>query len=356
MFNQLAKKKILLIGPSSLSTGGIATWMQTLLKADDRKYDFLLVDSSFGSKGRPNNKFILFFKEIKRTLKIWSGVKSALRKENISVVHSSIPSSRNALWREMRNAKRARKCGSKFVLHFHCTIDEFLGGEKGMRMLRKISDYVDGFIVLNEQSAAFLKERLAKPNVVKIPNFIEKKFIIDTKKIREKIEDVLFVSRIQVKKGIYEYLKLARYYPSTTFYVVGPIIEKLTSFDVPPNVVFSGSRSRDEIFDYFDRCDLFVFLTHYQEGFPMVVLEAMARGMPMLLSNNNTLKEISEEKGGLLVDYNNMEAIKNSFEFMNKNISVRDDMMRFNIAKTRSVYEKEQIVSLLMNFYSSLLS
>lgn len=349
------RKKVMLIGPSPSITGGISTWTQALLKSDNEKYEFLLVDSSFGPKGRPRNRILLLAKEIIRTLRIWHNVNSILKNQQISIVHSSSPSSKNALWREMKNAKLAKRHGSKFVLHIHCTVEEFLGGARGMKMLKRISQYVDGFIVLNEQSAVFLNKHLPHANIVKIPNFIKKKYIAVDRGVNERISNVVFVSRVQRKKGIYEYLKLAKHFPSATFYVIGPIIEKLPEIHIYPNVVFTGTLSRDEIIRYLDFCDLFVFLTHYQEGFPMVVLEAMSRGIPQLLSNNETLREISENKGGVLVDYKNINEVIEAFDYLDKNISIREEMVHFNLLKTSNDYEREYVISCLIRFYDKLI-
>jgi glycosyltransferase involved in cell wall biosynthesis len=58
-------------------------------------------------------------------------------------------------------------------------------------------------------------------------------------------------------------------------------------------VVLTGLITRDEVYEYLLKTDLFIS-TSYGEGLPVIILEAMACGCPVLLSDIPPHREIAE--------------------------------------------------------------
>lgn len=100
---------------------------------------------------------------------------------------------------------------------------------------------------------------------------------------------VLSVGHLMVRKGILEYIDLARSMPEADFYWAGtapnaamtPDVRAALA-DVPPNLHLLGHIAPDEVRDAYAGADLFCFMSH-EETQGIVVLEALSSGVPVLV-------------------------------------------------------------------------
>jgi glycosyltransferase involved in cell wall biosynthesis len=74
---------------------------------------------------------------------------------------------------------------------------------------------------------------------------------------------------------------------------------KVTALGITPNVRFMGNQK--DVSGFYNAADLFVFLPEF-EGFGIVALEAMASGLPLVVSQGSAFPEILSEGGGVMVD------------------------------------------------------
>lgn len=136
-----------------------------------------------------------------------------------------------------------------------------------------------------------------------IPNFVSKKVfykqpIIQKTKLRQKLNlpeqgyTVLGVGQVQVRKGVLDFIQLAKDNPDWTFVWVGGFsFGSITAgydqlkkvIDNPPkNLIFPGIVDRSLMNDYYNAADVFL-LPSYTELFPMSALEAFSTGTPTIL-------------------------------------------------------------------------
>ena len=356
-FKKRKKRKVLIIGSNPNLPGGISTWTREMISHEDQKYLLFFIDSSFGKKGRPKSKLALFVSSFFRNSKTFLLFLTFLLLRTPQIIHSSTTSSPNALKREVLFSRIASLFKSKYIVHFHCTIDEFLEGRKGEKILTKLVSVADGFFCLNKKSIDSVLRVGSEATILKVfhvPNFIDDDYLLNHKIIKSKVTDVIFVSRIQIKKGWYEYTNLAKQHPNITFNVVGPNLDDLNLNCLPSNVVYHGKKSRDEIFSLLDKSDIFVFLTHYEEGFSMVLLEAMSRGLPTLCSNTESIEEMIESSGGLCCDYSNNDQVNQCFSTLVQNEQLRKSMSIFNVSKVRNFYLKSKVIPTVFKYYSTI--
>ena len=139
--------------------------------------------------------------------------------------------------------------------------------------------------------------------VTYIPNFVSKKeFHPESKeKILAKKRElgldpdkftIIGVGQIQDRKGVPDFIKLARMFPNIQFIWVGGFsFGKITNgyeqlkkvVDNPPaNLIFPGIVDRDQMGLYYNLADLFL-LPSYNELFPMSILEAFSCGIPVMV-------------------------------------------------------------------------
>ena len=131
-----------------------------------------------------------------------------------------------------------------------------------------------------------------------IPNFVSKKEFYpksqtEKKQLRQKLGistdkfTVIGVGQVQERKGVPDFIELAKRHPEIQFVWVGGFsFGKMTDgynelkqvVDQPPaNLMFPGILDRDEMNDYYNVADLFL-LPSFNELFPMSILEAFSVG------------------------------------------------------------------------------
>ena len=118
------------------------------------------------------------------------------------------------------------------------------------------------------------------------------------KKLREKYNIakdkfvVLAVGQLQKRKGVLDFIQIARSMPNIEFvWAGGAVFGKMSegydeimniiNGDLPSNVKFLGLIDRDDMNEVYNMSDV-MFLPSYEELFPMSILEAMCVNIPIL--------------------------------------------------------------------------
>jgi len=145
-----------------------------------------------------------------------------------------------------------------------------------------------------------------------------------------------FVGRLSSEKGIAElvnaFLKLQKQPggENSKLLLVGPMEKDtgvlsqdvLTAIDETPEILAVGRH--DDIRPYLFASDVFVFPS-YREGFPNVVLQAGALGLPCIVSNINGSNEIiTHNQNGLIVPVKNTEQLFEAMQLLLNDMPLRD--------------------------------
>lgn len=153
---------------------------------------------------------------------------------------------------------------------------------------------------------------ISREKVTFIPNFVSDKVFYkrsdgERKQLRRKYgipEDkfiVLGVGQLQVRKGVFDFLKTAEKMPDVEFVWAGGFsfgritdgygeIKKVVD-NPPANVKFLGIIERELMPEVYNTADV-MFLPSFEELFPMTVLESMSCHVPMLLRDMDIYKDI----------------------------------------------------------------
>lgn len=107
---------------------------------------------------------------------------------------------------------------------------------------------------------------------------------------------ILSVSRLHAQKGVADAIRgFARYAnqdPTARFVIVGdgpdraPLVHLTDKLGLGRRIVFTGDVPRDKIPDYLKAADVFSFTTSHREGLPLNLLEALAAGLPCVVSDH----------------------------------------------------------------------
>lgn len=103
--------------------------------------------------------------------------------------------------------------------------------------------------------------------------------------------------------------------------------------------VYKGCMYGTDKDEELERADIFVFPTYYNnECFPLVLLEAMAHGVPCVSTNEGAISEIIDDgTTGLIVKKQNPEDLADKLELL-----LKDEVLRLQMGKAgRKKYEEE---------------
>jgi 1,2-diacylglycerol-3-alpha-glucose alpha-1,2-galactosyltransferase len=198
----------------------------------------------------------------------------------------------------------------KKVISAHVTPDSFVGSLIGAQYwyglaklyLRWVYNRADGVLAVSQEVVDELQRLGVRRPIFLVPNTIDTSIFTvspeQRRKLREKLgiaaDDfvVLGSGQVQPRKRIDTFARCAAELPEIKFVWVGGIpFKKLAASSAEmarvmetklPNLTFTGLIERREVIDYYKACDLF-FLPSIQETFGIVIVEAAAAGMPVLL-------------------------------------------------------------------------
>lgn len=136
----------------------------------------------------------------------------------------------------------------------------------------------------------------------------------------------------------------------------GPDMEGLksqvTGHNLQDSVIFLGRLDQKILFEYIKASDLFVLNTHY-EGFSHQILETMALGTPIITTDvGGNPEAIKNNETGVLVAYNDVEALKTKAIDLIRNPNVTGSMVRKAKEKVKSFTDEkmlEELSSILIN-------
>jgi glycosyltransferase involved in cell wall biosynthesis len=118
---------------------------------------------------------------------------------------------------------------------------------------------------------------------------------------------MLFVGRLAAAKGLPILLEAVEKVEGATLDLAGDgpdrrmLEEKARSFALSDRVRFLGYQSQQQVRELLKRTDVFV-LSSFAEGVPVVLMEAMAAGVPVVATRIAGIPElVSDEHSGLLV-------------------------------------------------------
>ncbi|NRT15114.1 glycosyltransferase involved in cell wall biosynthesis [Flavobacterium sp. 28A] len=174
----------------------------------------------------------------------------------------------------------------------------------------------------------------------------------------------IFVGRLVKDKGINElvaaFTKLALNYSNAKLLLVGPFEDELdplsadTVAQIENNVNIINVGFQSDVRPYFALAHCLVFPS-YREGFPNVVLQAGAMGLPSIVSNINGCDEIIiEGKNGIIIPVKSTQAIHDAMQRMISEVAFWQELKNNARAMIVSRYEQEVVWQAMLSEYKKL--
>ena len=170
------------------------------------------------------------------------------------------------------------------------------------------------------------------------------------------------VCRLEPQKGL-SYLLLAMKiilakFPEIRLEIVGDgslsgeLQDLSQNLGISNSVFFFGKFA--EVIPFYNRMDIFILPSLY-EGFGIVLLEAMASGVPVVATNVDGIKEVVEDgKSGILVPPKNPEAIAKAVTRIIEDTQLQNDLVEEGFNRARLFDIQEHLLK-LENLYNILL-
>lgn len=173
---------------------------------------------------------------------------------------------------------------------------------------------------------------------------------------QEKKNQFIFVGRISHEKGVQDLIDCwMKYNIRAKLFMAGdgPLKSKLKKKSKGyRQIIWLGEVSRREILKRLSESSALLFPTKWYEGLPMILIEAMAVGCPVITSKIGNPQDLVDHKvTGLHFEPGNLYELKERIRFLEQNESERATMGEKARRKYTQNFTPEQNYRQLMDIY-----
>jgi len=276
--------------------------------------------------------------------------------------------------------KLAKFYGKPFVLTQHNTFIDYNNFFDQVELINDLTvgketlKEADKIIAVSNATKNYVVSLGAKAsNVEVLHNGVDLKRFRPMPKVKEEMRRklgipqdaivVLTVRRLVYKNGVDTLIDSAniavKKNPKIVFLVVGKgpdmgsVQMQIEQLGIEQNLRLTGFVPDQDLHLYYNTADLFALPSKSGEGLPLVALEAMSCGLPVIATNVGGISEIMEDDYGRLVPPNNPEALaKAILEFAETDFSLLKNELR---AIVEEKYGWDKNVERLMEIYQELI-
>jgi len=313
-----------MIGPgaSKIASGGIVTVIDNLIENFDKDINIKYIVTM-----RPTStlkRIGLYFHALFSII-----INLMNRDQKIAHIHMS---SRTSFYRKSTIIMLLKFFRIPIIIHLHSgEFDIFYSEELNSRMKRYVKwiySLADKTILLTDGWQKWFKNTINTNESMVLYNGVKSYYDIDSLPVNNRENIILFLGRLNKKKGIYDLLysfqEVIVNVPDATLKICGDgEIEECkqlaNQLNIANNVHFLGWVDEEEKFQLLNQAKIYI-LPSYFEGLPMGMLEAMSAGIGIIATNVGGVPEaVKHEESALLIDAGSQEKISESIVFLLQN-------------------------------------
>lgn len=370
------KARILVVGPTFPSIGGVETFIQTLLSSRlAGKYRLVHIDTT-RDRTRLNNLNQITFTSLYYLARQLAAVVVACFCQHPQVIHLPV-TSYISFWKGAAFILTGRLFGLEVVAHLHggSFADYFAVSNRLVQsLIRWVLNRSTIIIALSENWRQIIQNEIKPTTPVRvIVNTVDEMFAQallqdDKPPPTSSRKKVLFLGRLNKQKGIFDILKaiplVTQEKPDLHFVIAGPgdprIVAEMQQVceqdGISSYVQILGPVMGQDKLDLFLASSIFV-LPSCIENFPITILEAMATGLPVITTPVGAIPEIVEAGvNGFLVTPGDYKALAEKIILLARGERLCTEMARANRAKVLQRYTPEAAMTELEKVYDGLLA
>lgn len=346
-------KRVLMLGPAPASRGGMASVIGTLLEHgygdDGCRFIATQVDGSALRKGA-------------RAAAALVQVTALLAARRVALLHVHVASGAS-FWRKAAFIGAARLFGCPVLFHLHggefpVFIEQRLHGWRQRLAIALIRGCRAAF-ALSAPAAAWLSERCEVSSVEVFPNPVPDCAAQPLRRGR----DVLFLGRLEQRKGVFDlvraFAKASAGLPGTRLVLAGEgdsaaLLALAARLGISHRLVLPGWVEPVQRAVLLAGAGVLV-LPSYHEQMPMVLLEAMACGIPVIATKVGAIPEmLANGKCGILLPVKDTEQLAASIICMMHDNILADRLSACGSERVRSTYAVGKVIERLKRRYEEL--
>jgi glycosyltransferase involved in cell wall biosynthesis len=375
-----AKPRILMIGPLPPQLGGIEFVVDDLLKSrlmewcqvhhidisKPRSRGFKQFKSVTGYARSFSRPFMVSFYSFGYSLLfifkiVW---RLAFGRDQIVNLHSSAYLS---FWEKCVYLDLAKLFRKKVVVHMHgSNFDRFVEESQGWtrRLLLYHLKKFDCVIALSPIWERFFLNYLPAEKIGVVENGIRTNEYVEKKYERTPFPSLVFVGEVCHRKGIYDLLKvlpdLLAAIPDLKLYIAGPgelaeVADIARKQNLQDHIELVGPQFGLDKLKYLQQAWCFS-LPSYAEVFPVVIIEAMACGVPVVSTFTGGIPDaVQIEENGLLVQAGDLAALRSALQRILTDRKLREAMGERNRKRAIDCYDVDSSAAKLVRIYQRLL-
>jgi len=281
-------------------------------------------------------------------------------------VHGSKEAS---FYRKMFFMTLARVWRKKIIFHCHSgKFDQFYLEERDWQktLIRKVLSLADRVVILSPHWVPFFSQMVPTVKLKVLENAVPlASYQSKGAEFPKALEPtILFAGLLTENKGLFDLIsivpELVKKVPSVKVLLAGsgdvPRIQAaLQNSHIEGSVQLLGWVDPQQLIGLYHQSHLFV-LPSYYEGLPMVLLEAMACGLPIVGTRVGGIPELVEEgENGILIHPGDREALLNSLARLLNDPILREHMALKNVQKIKEKYDIPIYIQKLKNLYRDIL-
>jgi glycosyltransferase involved in cell wall biosynthesis len=364
---QRGKIKILVLSLPLEREGGLSNYVKLLIENINKDK----IEISHFETGRRNydatnsrTYFTVLFQLIK--------FQKRIEEFKPDIIHLNMPVYPRALLREYLFLKIAKRNQISVIASMHGWERSFekkiIKGGIWRKFAKRIFLSIDRFIELSASFKRNLIDLGVKDNkIYVISTFAESSKYHPVKKVFSPPFNVLFCGRFAANKGHLKLLnaipEVIEKHPDTRFIFVGSgsefrrLEEKANEMNINENLELTGFISLEEKINQFKKSHIFVYPSYYGEGFPTVILEAMASGLVLVTTPVGGLVDALEDgKQGLIIKSMppKPEEIAEKIIRLIENPELMKGMSENNLKEAKEKYDVKVVTRNIGKIYSEL--
>jgi len=360
----MSKIRVIMAGPMPPAIGGKATVLHDLQNSNLAEE----VDLAFFNTFKTTDEGRNLFSAIQSKLTLWVSWIKLLQGKQKTIVHIHTCSG-FTFFLDSILVCLARLLSRPVILHIHgARFDQFIDSLTPVlfKYMQWVMARCNNIIVLSESWQQLLQEKLGILPFVVVENGvpISVKSSVNKEKHKRGIIQILFLGNLTERKGIWSLIEAMQNIEGAVLNFVGgeedvgifkKVENQVNIKHLQKKIIIHGPQYGEAKNNFLRTADIFV-LPSYAEGLPISLLEAMANGLPVIVTPVGGIPAvITDYQEGILVRPGQVEELVNALNILIEDSHLRQEMGIAARKRCEEQFGIETTVRKLLNLYSEVI-